>query len=459
MKILIFFLYCLLFQSCKTTYDLVIENAKVFDTKQGVTLDNKSILINADTIVNVVDNNKSLKGRKVIDANGKLIIPGIIDAHIHPTHFFGDYDAAPKYLAEDSLEVLRKNFSDTYLPYGVTAVMIMGQPEAWLKPILNWSVNPSPNYTDIYTVGGALISKEDQKPFIGHVTVDSPLAAKQKMIDYDKMGIRHIKLYWRLRSPEFVAAFKTADSLGMKVYGHIDNGIMSMDTALIIGLRNFEHLFTIERNVLFDETDGRNYVTWMNDFYGKNNWDSSLSFFEQVMNETGFIVEKKSAALDLLIDNLAKNNVTFSTTIHLFAEKLGLTYFSNPNNKPDSSWSKKQIQRNVDNFKAFMLLAKKVYDKGIKIRIGTDCPNGGKAALSEQVLLAQYGFSIPSIIQISTINGATALGFENKYGSIEKSKKADLIIYDNNPFDNYNNFLSDRTVIKDGKVYNYSTTK
>ena len=459
MKILLFFLCCLLFQSCKTTYDLVIENAKVFDTKQGVTLDNKSILINADTIVNLVNNNKSLKGRKVIDAKGKLIVPGIIDAHIHPTHFFGDYDAAPKYLAEDSLEFLRKKFSDNYLPYGVIAVMIMGQPETWLKPILNWSVNPSPNYTDIYTVGGALISKEDRKPYIGHITVDSPLAAKQKIIDYDKMGIRHIKLYWRLRRPEFVAAFKTADSLGMKVYGHIDNGIMSMDITPIIGLRNYEHLFTIERSVSFDETDGRNYETWMNDFYRKVNWDSSLSFSEQVMNETRFIVEKKSAALDLLIDNLAKNNVTFSTTIHLFAEKFGLTYFSNSNNKPDSSWSKKRIQRNADNFKALMLLAKKVYDKGIKIRIGTDCPNGGKAALSEQVLLAQYGFSIPSIIQISTINGATALGFENKYGSIEKGKKADLIIYENNPFDNYNNFLSDRTIIKDGKVYNYSTTK
>ncbi|MES1225252.1 MAG: amidohydrolase family protein, partial [Bacteroidota bacterium] len=140
-------------------------------------------------------------------------------------------------------------------------------------------------------------------------------------------------------------------------------------------------------------------------------------------------------------------------------ERLGLTYFSNPNNKPDSGWSKKQLQRNADNFKAFMVLAKKVYDKGIKIRIGTDCPNGGKAALSEQVLLAQYGFSIPSIIQISTINGATALGMENKYGSVEKGKKADLIIYDNNPFDNYNNFLSGRTVIKDGKVHSYSTTK
>ncbi len=71
------------------------------------------------------------------------------------------------------------------------------------------------------------------------------------------MGVRHIKLYWGLRSPEFLTAFKTVDSLGMEVYGHIDNGIMFMDRTLIIGLRNYEHLFTIERNVSFDETDGR----------------------------------------------------------------------------------------------------------------------------------------------------------------------------------------------------------
>ncbi|MES1217714.1 MAG: hypothetical protein ABUT20_19570, partial [Bacteroidota bacterium] len=372
MKIFLSFLCCILFQSCRTTYDLVINNALVFDTRQGVTLGNKTILINADTIVNIVNNKKLQKGRTVIDAAGRLVTPGIIDAHIHPMHFFGDYDAAPKYLAEDSLVFFRKTFSDNYLPFGVTAVMIMGQPETWLKPILNWSVNPSPDYTDIYTVGGAIISKEDRKPYIGHSTVDAPLAARQKIIDYHKMGIRHIKLYWRLRGPEFVAAFKTADSLGMKVYGHIDNGIVSMDTALLIGLRNYEHLFTIERNVSFDETDGRNYEAWMNDFYGKMNWDSSLSFSEQVMNETRFIVEKKSAALDLLIDHLAKSNVSFSTTIHLIGERLGLTYFSNPNNKPDSGWSKKQVQRNADNFTAFMLLAKKVYDKGIKIRIGTD---------------------------------------------------------------------------------------
>lgn len=461
MRILLVFLYCLLFESCKTTnitYDLVIRNAKVFDTKQGVILANKTILINADTIVSVVNNNKSLKGRKVIDATGKLVTPGIVDAHIHPTHFFGNYDAAPKYLAEDSLEFLRKIFSNNYLPYGITAVMVMGQPEAWLKPILNWSANPSPNYTDIYTVGGALISKEDRKTYIGHITVDSPLAAKQKVIDYYNMGIRHVKFYWRLRMPEFKAAFATADSLGMNVYGHIDNGIMDMDSTLTMGLKNYEHLFTILHSIPFTEEDGKKIDAWMESFYSKSQLDS-MYFLDGDMNEARFTVDNKLPAFDSLVDELAKHHANFSTTIHLFAEKFGLSYFSNPDNKPDLNWSLERTKRNADNFKAFMFLAKRVYDKGIKIRIGTDCSNGGKAALSEQLLLYEYGFSIPAILQISTINGATALGMENKYGSIEKGKKADLIIYDNNPFDNYKNFLSSKTIIKDGKVYNSSTVR
>ena len=453
MRIYLLVIYCLFLQSCKTTYDLVIQNAKVFDTKQGVLLSNKTIFINKDTIVKIIDNNISEKGRKVINAAGKLVTPGIIDTHVHPTDIFGDYAAAPKYLAEDSLPFLRKKFSDNYLPFGITAVMIMGQPEAWLKPILNWSANTAANCTDIYTAGGALISKEERKPYIGHITVESPLAARQKIIKYYDLGIRYIKLYYRLRRPEFEAAFKTADSLGMKIYGHIDGGVMLMDTTLLIGLKNYEHLFTIIHSIPFTTENDKNYKAWVNNIYGKGKSDS-LSFIEEFLNEVRWNSENQSLKIDSLINNLAMQHTSFSTTIHLFAEKIGLAYFSNRDNKPDINWSEKIVKHNVENFNIFMLLAKKMYDKGIQIRIGTDCANGGKAALSEQLLLYEYGFSIPEIIKISTINGARALGMENKYGSIEKGKKADLIIYDQSPFDNYKNFLADRTVIKDGKVFN-----
>jgi imidazolonepropionase-like amidohydrolase len=163
-----------------------------------------------------------------------------------------------------------------------------------------------------------------------------------------------------------------------------------------------------------------------------------------------FIHDNRQAAMNSLIDKLVKNKVTFSTTIHIMAEQFGLTYFSN--NK-DTVLSKDQLSRCKENFKIFMGYAKQLFNKGIKLRIGTDCANGGKAIQSEQLLFYENGFSISDILKISTINGATALGFDNKIGSIEKGKKADLIIFDKNPFDDYKNFLSNKTIIKDGVVF------
>jgi len=426
--------------------DLAIKNATVFDSKKGTILKNRTILIKAGIIENIIDNKKEFHAKNIVDAKGKLVTPGFIDSHIHPTDVFGDYSAAPEYLPKDSLSFYRKKLSDTYLPYGVTTAMIMGQPEKWLPPILNWSANQLPDYSDIYTTGGALISKESRTPYINHVTVESPAAAKQKILEYYNLGIRHIKLYWRLQKPEFKAALKTADSLRMQVYGHIDQNIMFMDSTLKIGLLNYEHILTLCTSVLHFQTDGNNFSSEMQKYYAPATSNFPLVRLEMFR----FIHDKKQAEMNSLIEKLSKSNATFSTTIHLMAEQFGLTYFSN---KTDTSLSKEQILRCRENFKIFMGYAKQLFDKGIKLRIGTDCANGGKAIISEQLLLAENGFSIPAILQISTINGATALGLGNKYGSIENGKKADLLIWDKSPFDNYKNFLAKKIIIKDGVVF------
>src|ERR1700733_7838220 len=79
-------------------FDLVIKNAQVFDSKTGKLSINKTILIKAGIIINVTGNQQNYAATKIIDAKGKLVTPGFIDTHIHPTDVFGDYNAAPEYL-------------------------------------------------------------------------------------------------------------------------------------------------------------------------------------------------------------------------------------------------------------------------------------------------------------------------------------------------------------------------
>ena len=143
-------------------YDLAIRNVKIFDVKTGVVGLNQAILIKNGIIEDIVRNTSKFAAKKTIDAKGKLATPSFVDAHIHPTDVFGDYDKAPEYLVKDSLNIYRQHLTDAYLPYGITTVMMMGQPEKWLTPILGWSINPRPNHINIYTAGAAIISKEDR---------------------------------------------------------------------------------------------------------------------------------------------------------------------------------------------------------------------------------------------------------------------------------------------------------
>jgi imidazolonepropionase-like amidohydrolase len=432
-------------------FDLVVKNAKLFDSNTGAVLLNQTIVIRDGMVVKVTGHRGNYSSAKTIDAGGKLVTPGFIDTHIHPTDVYRSYGPLPDSLAKDSLAVYRKRLSDVFLPYGVTMAMIMGQPEKWLQPVLSWNADVRPDRLDIYTAGGALISDEGRKPYINHVIVGSPLAAKQKVTAYYKLGMRHIKLYWKLRRPEFEAAIETADSLGIKVYGHVDQDVMYIDSTLDIGLRNYEHILTLANSVLRLQNEDKGFGLEMQKYYASHTSNFPLVRFIERLEMFRFIHDKKAGGIHSLITKLSKSNTTFSTGIHLLGEPFGLTYFSTT--RADSTLSPEQLARCRENFKIFMEYLKELFDKGIKLRIGTDWPSGGKAFISEQLLLSAYGFTIPSILQISTINGARALGLEKKYGSVEKGKKADLLIWDRSPFDDPRNFLAGKTIIKDGVVF------
>jgi imidazolonepropionase-like amidohydrolase len=453
--LLIITLYLL--PSCQQAleYDLAITGVDVFDAEQGIVLRNKTILINADLVAGIVPASQVVKARQEIKGKGRLVTPGFIDTHIHLTDLYGDYAQAPEYLEEDSLVHYRLKLSRTYLEHGITTLRVAGQPEKWIAPTLAWQQNPSPEFPDLFISGGALISDEERTPYINHVEVESPEAMQQKIQAYHEMGIRHLKLYWRLRYPELKAALQQAKALDMHVTGHIDQNVATIDSTLNLGLKHYEHILTLGTSAA---TENKDYHAIMQQYASHYPGQRKATFFAYTMELFQYIEQDPALRqrLDQLIDQMTARKATLSTTIHLFAEKFGKSYFVIPALTAEddaSGFTQEQVERGQKGFALLMACAKKAHERGVKLTIGTDSRDGGKAALSEMLLLSEAGFSIADILQIATLNGAKAIGMEQTYGSVQVGKKANLVIFEKSPFDDYRNFLSEKTVIKDGVVY------
>lgn len=430
--------------------DLAIQNVSVFNVETGGVEEGQTVLITDDTISAIIPASERFRAKKSIQQEGNLIVPGFIDTHIHLTDIVGDYENAPDSLNADSLTTYRERLRDTYIPYGVTTVLSMGHPEAWLPAVIDWSKNPLPKYPDLYTCGGAFISDEERTPYVGHMELKSPADAEEKVRAYHSMGIEHIKVYWRLRYPEMSAVLRTVDELGMTAYGHIDQNITFIDSTLNLGLQHYEHIHTLGLNTFIYKDDYQPLMEQMKMHYR----DSQKAGFHAFFMEMFHYLHKDPEKINSLIRKMAEKEATLSTAIHTFAENFDRTDFRNPLGGEFSVviLNESEMERAGEGFDIMMSYLLKAHKEGIQIRIGTDCPNGGKSFISEQLILADAGFSAAEILQISTINGARAIKKDSLYGSIDIGKKANLIIYEKSPLENSDHFQSQRVVIKDGEI-------
>ncbi|HEX4888610.1 MAG TPA: amidohydrolase family protein [Luteibaculaceae bacterium] len=411
-------------------------------------------MIRKGTIVDVVASGDSYQSERVIHANNKLVTPGFIDIHIHPTDVLGDFEQAPLNVVPDSIAIYRQRISQTYLPHGVTTIRSAGQPEPWCPMMLSWQKNPDPAHVDIYNSGGALVTLDpNRKTYIAHAAVKDSADAARKVQQYYDQGIRHIKLYWRLQYPELRAALRKAEQLNMNVCAHVgDNAITSVDSVIGLGVKDIEHAYTLVTTDLSDRDQAM-----VEENFNRKYTDPSFepAFMEWMMEQLLYVGPNK-AGFDQLISKLKYHKVSITPTLHIFAQRYGLTWFyKDMTEMADYPFKGTELQKQkcIEGYKILASYVKRLYDAGVPLNLGTDCPEGGKAALSEMLLLCELGIPMHEVLRIATLNSARAMNTSHLYGSIEKGKKANLIIFDQNPLQNRKNLIGKKTVIKDGNIY------
>jgi imidazolonepropionase-like amidohydrolase len=94
---------------------------------------------------------------------------------------------------------------------------------------------------------------------------------------------------------------------------------------------------------------------------------------------------------------------------------------------------------------------RKAYKAGVVIATGTDADNPRASVAQECVLLTQAGMSPMEAILAATRTPSRILRLEEKIGTVEEGKVADLLIVDGNPAENIEDLKRVRHVIQAGK--------
>lgn len=427
------------FSSCNKPkrYSLIIENASVFDTKTGEVIPNKTILINADTIVGIIDAGEPVRTKKVVDAEGRLVVPGNIDASMHLDDAFQQVKTKVAETHPKSLTSFYRNkFTKQFLPYGVTLALDMGQIEEWQNQTSEW--NSHPKFTELLTAS-----------IIEANTLTTPV--KEVFAGYVERGIKYVYAGNTLDSVMLKQVVEEAKANGIVVFAKphesiafngIVQNIEGMSELLIDMVKKFGNEAAFEKVIA--------------NIYGTK---STLSKHIVALEAFNYLITDSPNKLNEVAVMLGKYGVNLTSTLHLMANAGGLFVNSATPDSLQVNFTKEQIMRIEYNFKHLLSYVKELYDNGVQFRIGTNSPNGGRAFIDEQMILAQAGIPISDIIQISSYRTAKVLRIDNWYGSIEPGKKADLIVYEQNPLDDYRYFETPRRVIKNGKIYRRNRRK
>lgn len=447
--------------------DLVIRNAMVLDVVEGRVRSNSTVVVDDGSIIDVLaEEVVPPSATRTIDARGRLLTPGLIDVHHHTEYVLGDsITSGGGFVADltmqpDSITTYREWFARAYLPHGVTTVRDAGSSEDNMPMLLAWMIR-SPQAPDFYPVGGAIVSHEEGRvPFAGHTVVRGPADAAQKVRDYHRQGIRHIKVYWRLREPELKAVIDEARSLGLNVTAHIDFKVLprDLDLALDLGLTSFEHAYTIGVAALTPEQFEEVWRVHVPATIGDRR---EGRFYLGVMEYFNFLGSENERII-ALIDRMAALDCTLTPTLHIFAQHLGLTSFTSPSvgDFDDlSGLSPAQRGRAVDGYRSMASYVKRMHDAGIVLAIGSDWLDPGQAVLSEMTLLNDAGIPMLEVFRIATLNGARAIGVDDQLGAIDVGKWANLVLFEGDPLNEPADLFRAKTVIKDGVVYDIDDPK
>jgi hypothetical protein len=398
-------------------------------TTENTTIKGATVVIKKKKILSI---NESIPEKaKIIDGKGKWLIPGLIDMHVHN---LADINLSSNYSTKGA--TLFTDTQDFMLLYNANGVTTEFE--------LNARTEHFGQRNEI--IKGKVIGPRIALAFLidggdgsGNIA-NTPEDGRQTVRIAKAQGYEFIKVYSGLNAETFKAIVDEAMKRGIKVVGHIPNAFRGrLEEAFVPNFGMVAHAeeFSKQSKGLSNE-DAQRFAKIAN---GNGTWlTPTLTTMERIASQTH--------SLD------GVRNLGSLKYVHPLMQSKWLN-----SNHYNQETDLKRIAR-IDSMVDFHLRLVKAFKKaGVPIVAGTDAGVSGVVwgfSLHDEVeLLVKAGLTTEEALASATRLPATWLGIEDKIGTVETGKYADLILLDSNPLDNISNtrkiagvFVNGRWVIR-----------
>jgi cytosine/adenosine deaminase-related metal-dependent hydrolase len=430
-----------------------LQHVRIIDGTGAGVLQDQTIMIESGKITRIGHDIAVTANTEVLDLTGYTVLPGLVGMHDHIYYLQRpNADAAgsepPTLLPQMTFSAPRM-----YLANGVTTIRTAGSVEPYadinLRHLINTGslIGPHIEPTAPYLQGPSEI-------FMQMHSLSGPDDARAFVNFWAAAGSTDFKAYMHITRAELGAAIQAAHALHLKVTGHLCS--VTYPEAAELGIDNLEHGFFV--NTQLDPNKQ----------------------LDQCSRETGSATLAKmtpdSPEASALIKLLVAHHVAITSTLPVFEANLvgkptlrpkalatltpqALEAYLYNRNRRNTSPDSPALQRGSTNYKNAAQLEHKFVEAGGLLMAGLD-PTGNGATLpgfgdqhEVELLVTDAGFTPVEAIKIATLNGATYLGLQDRIGSVQVGKDADLMIVKGDPSSQITDIENVEIVLKEGIAY------
>jgi imidazolonepropionase-like amidohydrolase len=379
------------------------------------------------------------KTARVVDAHDKFLIPGLWDMHVH--EIFGDW------IPEDE-----KVTPLLFVANGVTGVRDMGGD---LEPLKKWRsrIAAGEMLGPRMIIAGPML--DGPVPAFPSSAPVKDAADGRRIVDQLKAnGADFVKIQSLVPRDGYFAAADEAKKQGIVFAGHVPDAVRAIE-ASNAGQKSIEHLTGV--------------------FEGCSSVEAELMAKPRGPGRGRFMSTYDPAKAKALIALFLKNQTWQVPTLYW---EQGEWLIEQTNSGPDplakyapaawgertwpmftrdilKSWSTDPVAEREAFVQAEFKMVGEMHRAGVPILAGTDTAAGvrvypGFSLHSELELLAHAGLSPMETLQTATRNAGWYLGLADT-GTIEKGKRADLVLLDANPLESISNTRKIRSVVINGR--------